>query len=494
MQFGRALCRILQQVSDAYPRLGPVHLSKINIADGFYCIWMKAEDVPKHGIMFPTEGEQLVGFPLVLPMGWMQSPPLFTAATETVADLVNDCLRDRLSCGPNLLDDISETPPPVTPKVPRVNTGRAPTQIPHQPILTGRPSPPVKSWDVYVDDFIGMFQGNKHHRQHVKRVILHALDSVFRKLEHTDGPHLKEPASINNMLKGDATWATRKNILGWIVDTIKMTVELPQHSIDRFFELLDSVAPGQGRASTNTWEKLLGELRSMVLAIPGGRGLFIVLQEVLKKRCDDGTRVRLTLTANADFPLRPSRLSLARHGHGAAAHEDCRTDSGTAPSHIGGPRFLGHRHGWGSFRSSPNGRVQPLLWWSKFEDRLPSQLVTFANPGGTVTNSNLELAASIAQHDVLAQQVDVREATIHNLTDNTATIYWQRRGATSTTGQASRMLPIQSLHQQHHHYVHSFDYILGEANAMPDDCIRRWDLTDTQLIAHFYLVFPQSQP
>jgi hypothetical protein len=63
-----------------------------------------------------------------------------------------------------------------------------------------------------------------------------------------------------------------------------MTVELPQHRIDRLFELLDSITPTQRRVSVNKWEKLLGGLRSMVLAIPGGRGLFSVLQEVLKKR------------------------------------------------------------------------------------------------------------------------------------------------------------------------------------------------------------------
>jgi hypothetical protein len=123
---------------------------------------------------------------------------------------------------------------------------------------------------VYVDDFIGMVQGNRVHRQHVKRVLLHALDSVFRKLETTDNPHRQEPASIKKMLKGDATWSTRKNILGWVVDTITMTVELPPHRVDRLFELLDSVSPRQRRASANKWEKLLDELRSMVLAIPGG--------------------------------------------------------------------------------------------------------------------------------------------------------------------------------------------------------------------------------
>jgi hypothetical protein len=294
MQFGRALWQVLQQVSDADPRLGPVHLSKIDIADGFYCIWIKAEDVPKLGVMFPSEGEPLMAPPLILPMGWMQSPPLFTAATETVADLVNHQLRYRLSCGPHRLDSIAETPPPVPPKVPHVTAGQAPTQIPPQPTPTGRLSPPVKSWEVYVDDFIGMVQGNRQHRQHVKRVLLHALDSVFRKLDTTDGPHRQEPALIKKMMKGDATWATRKTILGWVVDTIKVTVELPQHRLERLFELLDSVASGQRRASANNWEKLLGELQSMVLAIPGSRGLFSVLQEAPKKRFDNGTRVWIT--------------------------------------------------------------------------------------------------------------------------------------------------------------------------------------------------------
>jgi hypothetical protein len=96
-----------------------------------------------------------------------------------------------------------------------------------------------------------MVQGNRAHRKHVKRVLLHVLDSVFRKLETTDNPHRQEPESIKKMLKGDATWSTRKTILEWVVDTIKMTVELPPHRVERLFELLDSVSPCQRRASAN---------------------------------------------------------------------------------------------------------------------------------------------------------------------------------------------------------------------------------------------------
>jgi hypothetical protein len=182
------------------------------------------------------------------------------------------------------------------------------------------------------------------------------------------------------------------------------------------------------------------------------------------------------------------------------------TDMGRRPTRIAEliparhPATLGAQDasglGMGGFHFSPfpNGEVQPLLWRSKFDDEVWRKLVTFSNLTGTVNNSDLELTASVAQHNVLAQQVDVREATIHNLTDNLATMHWQRKGSTSTTGPASCLLRLQALHQRHHRYMPSFDYIPGEANAIPEDISRRWDLTDKQLLAHFELVFPQSQP
>jgi hypothetical protein len=117
MQFGRALLRILQKIANSDPRLGLVYLSKIDIVDGFYRIAIRSNDVPKLAIMFPTaEGEEpLVGLPLFLPMGWKQSPPLFTAATETVADLANNKLTDMKPSVPHRLDLLSKTPIRFTP-------------------------------------------------------------------------------------------------------------------------------------------------------------------------------------------------------------------------------------------------------------------------------------------------------------------------------------------------------------------------------------------
>jgi hypothetical protein len=63
--------------------------------------------------------------------------------------------------------------------------------------------------------------------------------------------------------------------------------------------------------------------------------------------------------------------------------------------------------------------------------------MSFANPNGTIPNSDLKLAVSVAIHDVLDQRYDVQEATIHNYSDNMATLWWQRKGATSSSGPTS---------------------------------------------------------
>jgi hypothetical protein len=160
MQFGRYLWRILTNIHKADHQLGPVFLSKVDIADGFYRIQVNANDVQKLGVVVPTEpGQpQLIGSPLFLPMVWMQSPPLFTDDTETVADLTNQALLDSAPAGPHRLDVVSESEGPVPGLAPSSLSMLTTVHLPTKPMPRGRPRPPVKSWDVYVDDFIGMVQ------------------------------------------------------------------------------------------------------------------------------------------------------------------------------------------------------------------------------------------------------------------------------------------------------------------------------------------------
>jgi hypothetical protein len=92
------------------PPSGPVYLSKIDIADGFYRIWVRASYVPKLGVLFPSADgdEYLVGFPLALPMGCTEPPQIFTAATEMVADIANTVVSLGSTFGLHRLDSTSE--------------------------------------------------------------------------------------------------------------------------------------------------------------------------------------------------------------------------------------------------------------------------------------------------------------------------------------------------------------------------------------------------
>jgi hypothetical protein len=148
--------------------------------------------------------------------------------------------------------------------------------------------------------------------------------------------------------------------------------------------------------------------------------------------------------------------------------------------------------GWVHFVPQHNGLIQPMLWRCPFPEAIQYRLVTFDNPGGDINNSELEIAASVAQHDILAQSFDVREATIHNSSDNVATVWWQRKRATSSSGPTARLLHLQALHKRYYRYIPLFDYIAGEANAMVDTCSRLCPLSGAQLLAHFALHSPQS--
>jgi hypothetical protein len=138
--------------------------------------------------------------------------------------------------------------------------------------------------------------------------------------------------------------------------------------------------------------------------------------------------------------------------------------------------------------------VQPILWRAKFPVAVSESLVSFDNPTGTISNSDLELHATIMHHDVLVQCADLRERTIHTFHDNTPAVAWQCNGSTTTTGPAAYLLRFQALHQRFHRYLPLHDYIPGPINEMADKASRLWDLSDDEIISHFNLHYPQTLP
>ena len=141
-----------------------------------------------------------------------------------------------------------------------------------------------------------------------------------------------------------------------------------------------------------------------------------------------------------------------------------------------------------------NTTDHPTLWQRTLPPDITTSLVTYENPPGTISNSDLELVGHVAHNNVLASIADIDRVTVASYTDNTTALYWTKKGSTSTSVPAAYLLWLQALHQQKYCYHSRTAHIAGSANVMADDCSRLWHLTDEQLLTHFNLHYPQSLP
>ncbi|KAL7508643.1 hypothetical protein ACHAXN_005689 [Cyclotella atomus] len=203
-------------------------------------------------------------------------------------------------------------------------------------------------------------------------------------------------------------WSTVKLVLGWVVDTVHMTFHLPEHRVERLWEILNSIPVNQKRTGVRKWHKVLGELCSMAIALPGSRHMFGRLQQALSV----STELRVSLKKAELVPLRP-----AAEGH----HDASSTGAG-------GAWFPGDSltpwKGW--------LKNTPVVWQLEWPDSVSAKLVSSDNPNSTITNSDLELAGGLLHLDCIGQTFDTRERTIVSKGDNLNTTFWERKGSTTT--------------------------------------------------------------
>ena len=92
--------------------------------------------------------------------------------------------------------------------------------------------------------------------------LLHLLDAVFRPIDAFDSEYRKPILSKKKALKGDTYLCTC------------------EHK-ERLQQIFDDLC-NKTRVGVSLWQKVLGELCSMAIGIPGSHGLFSMLQEGLK--------------------------------------------------------------------------------------------------------------------------------------------------------------------------------------------------------------------
>ena len=237
MQFGTAPLRIREALMRANPRYGPVYMYKNDMSDGFYRIRLSSSGSLKLGVILPDFPglPKLVALPLVLPMGWTESPPWFCAFTETVADLTNVDLRRNKRVPTHPLEEAAG----VTDFAVVEDADVRPIPKSHKPLTYQRP---LKKMEVFVDDFIGFGQDHPSNPLRNQRAVLsHNIDKVFRPNRPSDNQYRKEPQSQSKMAKGDASWHTVKEALGWNWGATSKTLQMKEKRVRKALDLLDEI-------------------------------------------------------------------------------------------------------------------------------------------------------------------------------------------------------------------------------------------------------------
>ncbi len=185
-------------------------MSKLDISDGFWWLIVRDADCFNFAYVLPQwEGEPCrIVVPSAVQMGWVESPSLFCAVTESVRNLAQHFV-------------VEAVPLPQH----QVESSMAIDDVP----MRGRAETPSKLLQVHVDDFCYVATQSKDgaHIPIIRQAAIHGIMAVFPPpavTKHQDG---KEPILASKLLKGDGNFESKKDMIGFSFDGIKRTVHLP---------------------------------------------------------------------------------------------------------------------------------------------------------------------------------------------------------------------------------------------------------------------------
>ena len=285
---------------------------------------------------------------------------------------------------------------------------------------------------------------------------------------------------------GDGDWSVIKEILGWIINSADGIISLSLKRIEDL-DMLLNIPSKQHRMSRKKLERLIGKLRSMHLAIPGAIGHFYHIQMALTKANRRTTYLSKDFHRDiAHWRLLCSRMK-QRPTYLAEIVQRLPTDLGyTDASGIGG----------GGVWLNPNADGIHHVWRLKWPADIQADLVSFTNPAGRITNSDLELAALVL-HESTFPTVCKSAAWRAPLTgsDNTPTVAWTFKEAATINPVVANLLRIRSIANSNSSISPAVFYHPGHLNTMADDASRLFQLTNPSFLSFFSRKYnPEQSP
>ena len=232
-------------------------------------------------------------------------------------------------------------------------------------------------------------------------------------------------------------------------------------------------------------ERLVWKLQYMHLAVPGAVAHLYHIQRALSQVgtnrawiSPDFHREIADWNTLADQTAdRPTHLTeIVRH----------------KPTHLGFCDASGL--GGGGVWLDPSRLGKDLVWRHPWPADIIADLVSSMNSEGTIKNSDLEFATLVLHEATLPAAVpEARLAATRSGSDNTPTVSWSTKEASTINPVVADLLRLRTLHSRQFFINTSVFYHPGIDNCMADDASRLFELSDTSLLAHMSSVYPQSQ-
>jgi len=92
--------------------------------------------------------------------------------------------------------------------------------------------------EVYMDDFIGLAQAlSQNQLIQFMRSVLHSIHMVFPPPDPEENKD-DEPISTKKLKQGDGLWSTKKEMLGWLFDSVGRCIQLPTEKVTKITQML----------------------------------------------------------------------------------------------------------------------------------------------------------------------------------------------------------------------------------------------------------------
>ena len=473
-ELGNVIPRIIWQMAKAPDTGVPILFSKIDLKDGYWRMVVDESDAWNFAYVLPplnpTDEVELV-IPDSLQMGWSESPPFFCAATETARDIAEASF-------------LSSSPPPAHPMediVLDINWTNIPKadRDPQEAFL--------HLLEVYIDDFIALIQStDEDHIKKLTRCLLNAISDIFPPPEVT-GSKMGPPISIKKLI-AEGTWETRKEILGWLLDGIALTIELPSAKYDTILAELKATRR-LPTISTQRLRKLQGKLQFASIALPIGKPLLGPIDIILTK----------AINANKQTIVLKDFIKLHLRDWSALLHL-----MQSRPTHVRElvthkPSYQGlvdaSKWGVGGVWFSGTEDLPPFVWYLEWPQSIRDELCSPTNKNGRLSISDLELMGIFMHWMALEQAIgNLTHKSVAIWCDNIPAVSWIFKFRTSTSIVASAILKALATRMHvRHAALMAIDHISGLFNVMADVASRKHSTNPTTFLTSFSTTFPPPQ-